>query len=61
MLKPLSEMLGGICDSHVKNSTVLKNCLKNIGVRNKKLVSFDVEFLFTNVLITEALSAVKEA
>ena len=46
-------MLGGICDSHIENSTDLKNRLKNIGVRNKKLMSFDVESLLTNVPIPE--------
>ena len=58
MAKPLSKALGTISGSHLRNSTELIEQLKNIDMRGKKLASFDVKSLFTNVPVDGALDAI---
>ena len=60
LAKPLSEKLGSISGAHLKNSGELKEKLKNIPVKNKKMISIDVTALFTNVPIAEALDSVRK-
>ena len=54
----MSKALGSISSFHLKNSADIIQRLKSKGFRNKKLVSFDVKSLFTNVPIDGAMSSV---
>ena len=58
LAKPLSAVLGTISCSHLKNSADLLDRLKEIDVQGKKMASFDVKSLFTNVSVEGAMSAV---
>lgn len=61
LAKPLSTLLGSTSSTHVKNSAELVQKLKTMPAKNKKLASFDVKSLFTNVPIKEALEATAQA
>ena len=61
LAKPLSQTLGSISTAHLKNSTDLIERLKSINFQKKKLASFDVKALFTNVPSEEALQATRRA
>lgn len=61
LAKPLSCALGSISNAHLKNSTDLIGRMKNVDLKNKKLASFDVKALFTNVPVDGALRAVEKA
>ena len=58
LAKPLSDLLGRTSRSHLKNSGDLINRIKDMGLTNKKLASFDVKVLFTYVPIEGAMQAV---
>ena len=60
LARPLSAALGKISGAHLKNSTDLIQRLKEVDFKDKRLVSFDVKSLFTNVPIDGAISAVKK-
>ena len=60
LAKPLSRQLGSLSDAHLKNSGDLLERLKDIDVKNKKLASFDVKALFTNVDVDGAMVAIKK-
>ena len=47
-------LLTSVSGSHLRNSTELIEQLKNIDMRGKKLASFDVKSLFTNVPVDGA-------
>lgn len=55
---PLSNRLGSISDAHLRNSSDLIERVKNENLKNKKLASFDVKALFTNVPVEGAIQAV---
>ena len=59
LAKPLSDTLGSISGAHLRNSSDLIDRLKNLNFKGKKLVSFDVKALFTNVPVDGAMEAVK--
>ena len=61
LAKPLSDLLGTISGTHLRNSGDLINRLKGESMTNKKLASFDVKSLFTNVPLQGAMEAVKRA
>ena len=61
LAKPLSKLLGSISDSHLKNSGDLLNRLNQLNFRAKKMASFDVKALFTNVPVEGAMRAIKLA
>ena len=56
--KPLSAALGSISCLHLKNSADLLDRLRDIDVRGKRMVSFDVKSPFTNVSVG-AMGAVR--
>ena len=60
LAKPLSKMLGSLSDTHLKNSGDLLERLTEIDIKNKKLASFDVKALFTNVTVDGAMEAIKK-
>ena len=60
LAKQLSSFLGSVSDAHLNNSQDLKERLKEWNFKNKKLVSFDVKSMFTNVPVNEALAAAEE-
>ncbi|XP_043227718.1 uncharacterized protein LOC122384400 [Amphibalanus amphitrite] len=59
LAKPLSSLLGTISSAHLKNSGDLLSRIKDLCIADKKLVSFDVKALFTNVPVDGALAAVE--
>ena len=59
LAKQLSEYLGTISGAHLNNSHDLKQRLKAMNFKNKKLVSFDVKSMFTNVPVEDALKVVE--
>ncbi|XP_076061419.1 uncharacterized protein LOC143037189 [Oratosquilla oratoria] len=61
LAKPLSSALGNISNSHLQNSTDLIERLNNINFPQKRLGSYDITSLFTNVFIIGAIDAIKEA
>ena len=61
LAKPLSAALGKISGNHLRNSSDLMDRLKRVAFKNKRLASFDVKSLFTNVPIDGAITAAKRA
>ena len=61
LAKPLTQLLGTLSDSHLKNSGDLLNKLKDVYFSQKKLASFDVKALFTSVPVNDAIKAIKRA
>ncbi|XP_076036842.1 uncharacterized protein LOC143022503 [Oratosquilla oratoria] len=61
LAKPLSATLGTISDAHLRNSADLIERLKLIDFKKKKMVSFDIKSLYTNVSIEGAMNAMKRA
>ena len=60
LAKPLTQCLGRMSETHLRNSADLFEKLNNFDVTGKKMVSFDVKPLFTNVYIDGTLRALKE-
>ena len=60
LAKPLSQSLGSISGTHLRNSGDLINRIKNIDFTDKIIASFDVKSLFTNVPIDGAIEAVQK-
>ncbi|XP_076038446.1 uncharacterized protein LOC143023731 [Oratosquilla oratoria] len=58
LAKPLSAAIGTISSAHLQNSTDLINRLKHLDLNKKKMASYDVKALFTNVEIEGAMKAV---
>ena len=61
LAKPLSAALGKISGKHLRNSSDLMSRLRQVVFTNKRLASFDVKSLFTNVPIDGAIAAAKRA
>ena len=61
LAKPLTRALGTLSGAHIKNTLELIYQLKEIDMSNKKLASFDVKSLFTNIPIVGALEAISKA
>ena len=60
LAKPLTKALGALSPAHIRNTSDMMLRLREIDVANKKLASFDVVALFTNVPVEGALSAIKK-
>ena len=56
---PLAATLNSISGCHLSNTTDMMAKLRNVSMRCKKLVSFDVKSLFTNVPTEEAIGAAR--
>ena len=61
LAKPLTKLLGSISNSHLKNSGDLLNRLNELDFSDKKMASFDVKALFTNVPVKGAMQAIGRA
>ena len=61
LAKPLSATLGRISGCHLRNSSDLMERLRARVFKNKRLASFDVKSLFTNVPIDGAIGAARRA
>ena len=59
LARPLSGNLGTVSDSHLRNTDDLMTKLKDVDFSDKRLASFDVKSLFTNVPVEGALKAIK--
>ena len=60
LAKPLSRCLGKISPTHIKNSADLLEKIQTVDYQ-KRMVSFDVKSLFTNIPIDGAIRALREA
>ena len=60
LAKPLTQCLGVMSPTHLKNSADLLQKLKNVAHWGKKMVSFDVKSLFTNVSVDGAMRALRK-
>ena len=61
LAKPLSTRLGTISTTHIKNtSEMMSRIAETTNVTDKKLASFDVKSLFTNVPVDDALDAIRK-
>ena len=61
LAKPLTKALGSLSPAHIQNTSDMMQRLNEVAdVADKKLVSFDVTALFTNVPIQGALNAIKK-
>lgn len=60
LARPLSKALGSLSEAHIRNSGDILERLQELNFRNKKLASFDVKALFTNVPIDGAMEAIKK-
>ena len=60
LAKPLTQCVGVMSPTHLKNSADLLQKLKNVAHRGKKMVSFDVKSLFTNVSVDGAMRALRK-
>ena len=61
LAKPLTKLLGSISNSHLKNSGDLLQRLRQLNFNRKKMASFDVRALFTNVPVKGAMQAIELA
>ncbi|XP_076038289.1 uncharacterized protein LOC143023587 [Oratosquilla oratoria] len=61
LAKPLSSALGSISSTNLRNSADLIEKLDDVDFSEKRLVSYDITSLFTNVSVTGAISAIKES
>ena len=61
LAKPLSASLGVMSNAHLRNSSDLIQRLQQVSFDGKKMASFDIKSLFTNVPVEGAISAVKKA
>ena len=52
----LSPLVGSISKSHIKNSSDFIEKLKSLSLNNGKMVSFDVDSLFTKVPLDDVLA-----
>ena len=59
LAKPLSNALGSVSNSHLRNSNDLLTRLRHTGHKNKTMASFDVTSLFTKVPRNEAMTAAR--
>ena len=60
LARPLTKCLGKMSPTHLKNSADLLEKLKGVNHKDKKMVSFDVKSLFTNVSVGGAMQALRE-
>ena len=61
LAKPLTKTLGTISNAHIKNTLEMMLRIQEIGnVSERKLASFDVKSLFTNVPVAEAFVAIEK-
>lgn len=51
--------MGSLTNTHLRNSTDLIDRVRSLNLTGKKIASFDVKALFTNVPVKGALEAVK--
>ena len=61
LAKPLTNLLGSVNESHLRNSGDLLRRLKGLNFSDKKMASFDVKSLFTNVPVKWAMRAIELA
>ena len=61
LAKPLTKALGSVSGTHIKNTAEMMIKIKEVThVDGKKIASFDVKSLFTNVPVDEAIQAIKK-
>ena len=60
LARPLSSALGQISNTHLNNSSDLKERIEEVNMKNKVIVSFDVKALFTNVPVEGTLKTVEK-